>query len=105
MLLLAAAAAGDARAAVDAEQLLLDKANYWRLKDRPDLALEALTKLLFLNPKQPEALYQSGMLEVQQGKLAEARGFLARLQAAAPSSPHVAELEAAIRTGKVGSNE
>jgi len=28
-------------AAPSAEQILLDKANYWRLKDRPDLAVEA----------------------------------------------------------------
>ncbi len=105
LLLVAAVAATDARAADTAEQVLLDKANYWRLKDRPDLAIEALTKLLFLNPNQPEALYQFGMLEVQQGKMPEARGHLAQLQRVAPTSPRVADLENAIRAGRVGPNE
>ncbi len=60
-------------AAQSAEQILLDKANYWRLKDRPDLAIEALQKLLSINPNQPDALYQYGVLQVQQGKIEEAK--------------------------------
>lgn len=92
-------------AAESAEQVLLDKANYWRLKDRPDLAMEALTKLLFLDPNQVEGLYQLGMLEVQQGKIPDARLDLARLQKADPTSPHIVELENAIRAGKIGPNE
>lgn len=105
-LLLAAAIPTNAvLAAENAEQILLDKANYWRLKDRPDLAIEALTKLLFLNPNQAEALYQLGMLDVQQGKAADAKETLARLQKAAPGNPHIADLENAIRAGKVGPSE
>lgn len=106
LLLTAAIPAGAVLAAApDAEQILLDKANYWRLKDRPDLAIEALTKLLFLNPNQAEGLYQLGMLDVQQGKTPDAKNALARLQKAAPDSPHIAELESAIRAGKVGPSE
>src|SRR6185437_16708537 len=105
LLLAAAAAVPAVRAAETAEQILLDKANYWRLKDRPDLAMDALTKLLFLNPNQPEALYQFGMIEVQQGKLPEARTYLARLQKAAPNSPRIADLDNAIRAGRIGPNE
>jgi cellulose synthase operon protein C len=105
LLLAAAIPASAVLAAEDAEQILLDKANYWRLKDRPDLAIEALTKLLFLDPNQPDGLYQLGMLDVQQGKTADARTALARLQKAAPDSPHIAELQNAIRAGKVGPNE
>jgi tetratricopeptide (TPR) repeat protein len=105
LLLAVAIPASAVLAAEDAEQILLDKANYWRLKDRPDLASEALTKLLFLNPNQPDGLYQLGMLDVQQGKTADAKSALARLQKAAPDSPHIAELESAIRTGKVGPSE
>ena len=52
-------------AAENVEQVLLDKANYWRLKDRPDLAIEALDKLLAMNPNQPEALFQYGMIQLQ----------------------------------------
>jgi tetratricopeptide (TPR) repeat protein len=89
----------------NAEQVLLDKANYWRLKDRPDLAIQALTQLLYINPNQVEGLYQLGMLDVQQGKTADAKSTLARLQKAAPDSPHINDLENAIRAGKVGPNE
>src|SRR5258708_4115997 len=92
-------------AADNAEQILLDKANYWRLKDRRDLAREALNKLLATNPNQPDALFQYGMLSIQQNKIPDAQRFLARLQRAAPGSPRAADLENAIRTGKVGSND
>ena len=45
LLLAAAIPTGAALAAENAEQVLLDKANYWRIKDRPELAAEALNKL------------------------------------------------------------
>ena len=92
-------------AAQGAEQVLLDKANYWRLKDRPDLAVEALQKLLSINPNQPDALYQFGIIEVQRGRLDDARNYLARLRQAAPSSSRVGDLENAIRAGQVSPNE
>ncbi len=105
LLLTAAIPAASTLAAESAQQILLDKANYWRLKDRPDLAVEALQKLLSINPNQPDALYQYGVISVQQGKIDDAKGYLARLQKAAPSSPHVADLENAIRAGQVSPNE
>ena len=43
----------------NAESVLLDKANYWRLKDRPDLAAEALNKLLEINPNNPIVFRQA----------------------------------------------
>ncbi len=92
-------------AAQSAEQILLDKANYWRLKDRPDLAIEALQQLLSINPSQPDALYQYGIIEVQRGRIDAAKGYLGRLQKAAPSSPRIADLENAIRAGQVSPNE
>ena len=58
LLLSAALPAGAVFAAQSAEELLLDKANYWRLKDRPDLAAEALKKLLEINPNHADALFQ-----------------------------------------------
>ncbi|HEX3864799.1 MAG TPA: cellulose synthase subunit BcsC-related outer membrane protein [Stellaceae bacterium] len=94
-----------AYSAQTAEEILLDKAKYWRLKDRPDLAIEALQKLLSINPNAPDALYQYGIIEVQQNRLDDAKGYLARLQKAAPSSPRVADLENAIRAGQVSPNE
>jgi tetratricopeptide (TPR) repeat protein len=85
--------------------VLLDKANYWRLKDRPDLAAEALNQLLEINPNHPDALFQYGMLEVQQNKPAEAQRYLAKLQQVAPNSPHIADLQSAIRAGQISPNE
>ena len=101
----AAVPAAAALAADPAEQILLDKANFWRLKDRPDLAIEALKQLLTLNPNQPDALYQYGMLEVQQGHLPQAQQYLARLRAVAPTSPRAADLENAIRAGQVNTGD
>src|SRR5476651_1494871 len=80
-------------AAPSAEQILLDKVNYWRLKDRPDLATEALQKLLSINPSNQDAVFQSGMLAVQQNKPDEARAQLAKLRQLNGSSPHIGDLE------------
>jgi tetratricopeptide (TPR) repeat protein len=87
---------------LNAEQVLIEKANYWRLKDRPDLAAEALNQLLAINPNSPEGLYQYGMLSVQENKPADAQRYLAKLQQVAPNDPHIADLQSMIRTGKVG---
>jgi tetratricopeptide (TPR) repeat protein len=87
------------------EAVLLDKANYWRLKDRPDLSAEALNKLLAIEPNNVEALFLFGELSVQVNKPADAQRYLARLQQVAPDSPHVADLQAAISAGKIGSTD
>ncbi len=105
LLLSAALPAAAVIAAESAEEVLLDKANYWRLKDRPDLATEALNKLLEINPNNPDALFQSGLLAVQQNKPADAQRYLAKLQQVAPDNAHIAELDAAIRAGKIGSTD
>lgn len=102
LLLTAAIPPAAVHAADSAEQILLDKANYWRLKDRADLARDALDKLLSANPIQPDALYAYGVLELQQGDVAEARGYLSRLRQAAPTDPRVASLAGAIAAGRTG---
>jgi tetratricopeptide (TPR) repeat protein len=88
-----------------ARDVLLDKANYWRLKDRLDLAAEALDQLLQINPNDPDALFQYGELSIQQNKPADAQRYLAKLQQVAPNDPHIADLQAAIRTGKIGPSD
>jgi tetratricopeptide (TPR) repeat protein len=102
LLLAAAIPGGVALADPAVEQLLLDKANYWRLKDRPDLAAEALNKLLEISPNNPDALFQYGMVSVQQNKMDEARRYLAKLQEVSPDSPHIADLQNTIRAGNIG---
>ena len=105
LLLAVALPSGMVLAAESVEQVLLDKANYWRIKDRPDLAAESLNKLLEINPNNPEALYQFGVLSVQQNKTADAQRYLTKLQQVAPDSPHIADLQNAIRTGSIGATD
>jgi len=84
-----------------AEQTLLAKASYWTLNYRPDLAKQALDQLLSFDPKQPDALYQYGVIEAREGKTDQARRYLARLRDVAPSSPLIDELENTIRIGRI----
>ncbi len=88
-----------------AEQVLLDKAVYWRLNSRPDLAAAALDKLLAAEPGQPDALYLSGMIAAQSGNVEKARQYLTRLREARPGSAQVAELETAIKIGPINTAE
>ncbi|MBV9551695.1 MAG: tetratricopeptide repeat protein, partial [Alphaproteobacteria bacterium] len=104
-LLAAVVPALPALAQANAEQVLLDKANYWRLKDRPDLVAQALNQLLEIDPNNADALFLYGELSVQQNKPGEAQRYLQKLQQVAPDSPHIADLEAEIRTGKVGATD
>jgi cellulose synthase operon protein C len=109
LLVFAAVPSGLAMRAASAQEtardVLLDKANYWRLKDRLDLAAQALDQLLQINPNDPDALFQYGELSIQMNKPADAQRYLAKLQQVAPNDPHVADLQAAIRTGKIGPND
>jgi tetratricopeptide (TPR) repeat protein len=110
LLVFAATPSGFAIHAASAQQqtardVLLDKANYWRLKDRLDLSAEALDQLLQINPNDPDALFQYGELSIQQNKPADAQRYLAKLQQVAPNDQHIQDLQAAIRTGKIGPND
>jgi hypothetical protein len=79
-------------AADPGEQLLLDRANYWRAHDRLDLATGLLDKVLAVNPKQPDALYLSGLLALQRSDAAASQGFFDRLRQLAAADPDAAEL-------------
>jgi tetratricopeptide (TPR) repeat protein len=99
--LLLTATPGAAVAADPAEQTLLESAIYWSSNHRPDLALAALDKLLAVNPRQPDALLQYGMIEARLQHLEEAQRYLARLRDIAPASPQAADLESMIRAGPI----
>ncbi|MGH7093679.1 MAG: tetratricopeptide repeat protein, partial [Stellaceae bacterium] len=101
LLLTAAIPSTAVRAADNAEQVLLAKANYWWLKDRPDLARVSLDRLLTLNPGQPDGLYQYCIIELQRGDVAKARLYLARLEQAAPADPRIGALRVAVKDGRV----
>ena len=87
---------GVAMASDPGEQLLLERANYWRAQHRLDLAGQILNKLLAVNPSQPDALYQQGLLAMEQGDRGGAREYLDRLRQLAPADKRAAELVTAL---------
>jgi hypothetical protein len=90
--LLSVAIPGAAVAADPGEQLLLERANFWRQQHRLDLAGDILNKILSQNPTQPDALYAHGSLALEQGRPGEATQYFDRLRQLAPSNPRAAEL-------------
>jgi hypothetical protein len=78
------------------EQILLDRANYWREQHRFDLASEILDKVLALNPGQPDALYQQGMLAAEQGDSDRADNYFNQLRQLARRAARAAELLAVL---------
>ena len=96
LLLSVALPAGVALATDPSEQAMLAQANYWREQHRPDVVGEILDKVLALNPDQPDALYQRGMLALQRGDRIGAEQFFGRLRQLAPGDTRAAELAAAL---------
>jgi len=65
----------------------------------------ALNKLLATTRTSRNALFQYGMLSIQQNKIPDAQRFSLACSARRPAAPPPPILENAIRTGKVGSND
>jgi len=80
LLLSVALPAGFAIAADPGEQLMLERANYWRAQHRFDLVRDILGKILAANPMQPDALYQQGLLAMEQGDRFSAQHYFDRLR-------------------------
>lgn len=72
-------------AADDAIALLLQKAEYWSRRDRPDLAREALNTILATAPGNTEALARLAELEADQGNRARADALLGELARQQPA--------------------
>lgn len=96
LLLSVAAPCGTVRAMDSGTQILLERANYWRSHQRFDLASEMVNKVLWLEPRQPDALYQAALLAAHRGDNAAAQAYLGRLRQVASADPHGAELVAAL---------
>src|SRR5258707_13712502 len=75
LMLSVALPAGSALASDPGEQILLERANYWRLQHLFDLAGNILSKVLALNPSHPDALYQRGVISLKQGDLGSAQQY------------------------------
>lgn len=95
LLLVAAIAAAAEPAPAVGE--LLSSARLWEAKNRPDLARQALEKLLLAYPDQPDALLLLGLLEVRSAHADVAAKLLARAKAAQPDDLRTRQFEDAYR--------
>lgn len=80
-------------------QQLVNQGNYWLDQGREDLAADAWRKLLAADPAQPDALLGLGMIDLNQGRRADAQRRLQQLQARHPSAAQTARLRAALAGG------
>lgn len=90
LLLSVAAPCGAAFAVDPGAQILLERANFWRVQQRYDLAAQMINKVLALDPGQPDALYQAGVLARQRGDDGAAQAYFDRLRQVAPADTRVA---------------
>lgn len=78
---------------------LVNQGNYWLDQGREDLAADTWRKLLAADPAQPDALLGLGLIDLNQGRRAEAQRRLQQLQARHPSAAQTARLRAALAGG------
>lgn len=105
ILLVAATALGLSNAAQaesnPAYALLLQQAQYWRERNRPDLAQEALDRLLASDPDNLDALSQLAIFEAETGHGDAAQRHLDRVRQLSPNDPRIAQIQSAIRFGLI----
>ncbi|MBP0444030.1 tetratricopeptide repeat protein [Roseomonas sp. SSH11] len=81
--------------------ILLDQANYWTAQGRPELAQQALDRLLQLDPNNPDVLAASAEVAAQNGDRPTAETYLARLNQIAPNTPAAMRAAQALRAATV----
>ena len=80
---------------------LIDQANYWRLQNRPELALRTLERVLAVDPRNVDALAGAAQSQAQLGNRPAAEGYLARLRQVAPGDPRLSETDITVRAATV----
>ena len=85
----------------NAISVLLQQASFWHNQSQDGRALEALNRALELQPNNPQALALVAEIQVAQGKPAQAEAALAKLRAASPNDPHIAQIDLALRIGQI----
>ena len=80
----------------DPIKVLIEQGQYWQTRGNGERAQEAWQKLLRLNPNQPDALAGMAQIELDSGRVDNARRYLTQLKRVAPSSPQTARLEQSI---------
>ena len=94
--------AGPGASSLDA---LFSQATFWRANNRPDLARDALRRVLAVEPGNPRALRGMGELALAAEDRDGARQWLDRLLAEAPGSEDAARLQAAMRREKISNGD
>ncbi|RZS57833.1 cellulose synthase subunit BcsC-related outer membrane protein [Sphaerotilus mobilis] len=79
-----------ARRSLDA---LIDSAQLWQARKRPDLARSVLQKVLAVQADEPRALLMMGELDLRAGRRNAALAELTQLQARHPDSPELRQLQ------------
>ena len=83
----------------DAIRVLLDQANYWRGKDQPQRADEALGRVLALDPRNPDALAAQAQAAAERGNQQVATSTLQKLRAVRPDDPRIESIQQVLRAG------
>lgn len=86
-------------------EVLFSQATFWRANNRPDLARDALRRVLAVEPGNPRALRIMGELALAADDREGARQWLDRLLAEAPDSEHAARLQAALRREAISNSD
>jgi len=81
------------RPADAATKSLIEQGRYWQARDNAARAAEAWGRVLMADPRQPEALYNLGLLELKANRPARAREYLAQLRAVDGAGRETAMLE------------
>ncbi|MCR0982470.1 tetratricopeptide repeat protein [Roseomonas populi] len=81
--------------------VLIDQANFWSAQGRPELAQQALDRLLTVDPNSPDVLLAAAEVAAQSGDRATAEVYTARLRQIAPDSAQRAQAELALRAASV----
>ncbi len=99
------AAGNGAEAGASSLEALFSQAAFWRANNRPDLARDALQRVLAVEPGNPRALRGMGELALAAEDREGARQWLDRLRAQAPDSEDAARLQAALRRQQISNGD
>ncbi|MGB1497807.1 cellulose synthase subunit BcsC-related outer membrane protein [Alloalcanivorax venustensis] len=93
------------RAGESSLDALFSQATFWRANNRPDLARDALERVLAVEPDNARALRDMGELALAADDRDGARQWLDRLRERAPGSEDAARLQAALRREQISNGD
>ncbi|MCY1283080.1 Cellulose synthase operon protein C [compost metagenome] len=87
-------------AASNGFQVLIQQAEFWSARGRPDMARQSLERALQIDPNSEAALYRMALYSLQDDEKG-AEAWLQRLRGAHPDSPRIAEVEQAFASKRM----